>query len=88
MSKKTEKPREVHQKDGFILEWFPRRSQLDVNVYQEKPDGSKGDLVSELVYPKVRGITFENWDAEAVHIAKKELEKKTGGETNGNTEHH
>lgn len=75
MSKKPEKPREVYVRDGFILEWFPRRTELDVNVYVEKPDGTKGELISELVYPKVRGLNCETWNAEAVSIAKREREE-------------
>jgi hypothetical protein len=74
MSKK-DKPREVHTKDGFILEWFSRRGELEVNVYVENPDKSKGKLVSELAYPKITGVAFGEWDAEAVSIAKRELER-------------
>jgi hypothetical protein len=75
MSKKG-KPREVHKKDGFILEWFVRRSSLDVDIYQENPDGTKGKLVSELAYPKISGVSFEAWEAEAVRIAREELKKQ------------
>jgi len=74
MSKKG-KPRETTKKDGFILEWYPRRTSLDVDVYQENSDGSKGKLVSELEYPKLRGTGPKDWEAEAVSIAKRELEK-------------
>lgn len=72
---KTEKPRETHVKDSFILEWFYRRSSLDVNVYSENADKSRGALVSELQYPKIRGIEPKEWDAEAVAIAKRELKE-------------
>jgi hypothetical protein len=74
MSKKG-KPRETTKKDGFILEWFPRRGSLDVDVYQENSDGTKGKLVSELGYPKLSGTGPRDWEAEAVSIAKRELEK-------------
>jgi hypothetical protein len=71
-----QKPTIIHR-DGFILEWFRRRGQLDVNVYKENPDKSKGELVEELIYPKVG--TPEIWSPEAVSIAKnrlKELQKE------------
>lgn len=75
MSKKTEKPRETHRRDGFILDWFVRRSQLEVNIYVENPDGTRGKLVSELAYPKVSGLGSRDWEPEAVSIAKKDIEK-------------
>ena len=46
-----------------------------MDIYVENADKSKGKLVSELVYPKIRGCSFEGWETEAVGIAKQELEK-------------
>lgn len=76
MMPNTEKPRETHKRDGFILDWFVRRSELNVNIYLENPDGTKGKLVSELTYAKIRGVAFAEWEPEAVSIAKRELEKE------------
>jgi hypothetical protein len=73
---KSRKPDEVHKKDGLWLEWFRRRSSLDVDIYIENKDGTRGDLVSELTYPKVGSVTYADWEPEAVSIAKEELEKK------------
>ena len=67
----TKKPI-VHKRDGFWLEWFSRRSSLDVNVYIENPDGTRGKLVSELEYPRLSGFGPEDWEKEAVPIAKRE----------------
>jgi len=71
-----DKPNVVIEKDGFICEWFSKRSELWVNIYKKKDDGTKGELVSELTYPKIRGTGPDDWMAEAVSIAKRELEKK------------
>jgi hypothetical protein len=65
----------VHQRDGFELEWFTRRSELEVNIYLVNPDGSRGKLVSELAYPKISGAGFSDWEPEAISIAKREMEK-------------
>ena len=62
----------IHKRDGFWLEWFSRRSTLEVNIYVENPDGSRGKLVSELDYPKFGGLTPSDWEAEAISIAKKD----------------
>lgn len=67
----TKKPI-VHKRDGLWLEWFAHRTTLDVNVYLENADGTRGELVSELEYPRISGFGPEDWEAEAVSIAKKE----------------
>jgi hypothetical protein len=67
----TDKKLIIHKRDGFWLEWFSRRSTLDVNIYIQNADGTRGKLVSELQYPKIRGLGPDDWEPEAVHIAKK-----------------
>jgi len=73
---RARRPNETHKRDGFILDWFIKRSSLDVNIYLEKSNGAKGELVSELEYPKVFGIGFSDWESEAIGIAKDDLKKK------------
>lgn len=73
---KKDRPSSVTEKEGFILEWFSRRGELDVNIYKKNSDGTKGSLISELVYPKIKGTGPADWEPEAVSIAKSELEKQ------------
>jgi hypothetical protein len=56
--------------DGYWLEWFTRRAELDVDVYRLGPGRTRGELVSELSYPKISGIGFSDFTAEAVSIAR------------------
>jgi len=62
----------IRKRDGFWLEWFSRRSSLDVNIYLLNPDGTRGKLVSELGYPKLGIFGPSDWEAEAISIAKKD----------------
>ena len=63
----------IIEKEGLRLEWFARRSELDVSVYRLNADGTRGGIVSMLAYPKVAGIGFNDFTPEAISIAKREL---------------
>jgi hypothetical protein len=65
----------IIKKEGLWLEWFARRSSLDVDIYVENPDHSRGQLITQLEYPKVSGIGYSDWTPEAISIARKELAK-------------
>lgn len=73
----------IVKREGLWLEWFTRRSSLEVDIYVENPDHTRGQLVSQLEYPKVSGIGFSDWTPEAISIAKRELAKQQGAKPNG-----
>ena len=75
--------------DGFWQEWFVRRSEFEVNVYTETaevtpatPDTNasksfkRGELVSELSYPRIAGIGITDFQRDASALAKIELEER------------
>ena len=67
------KPASIIKEDGLWLEWFSRRSELEVNVYRLNSDGTRGGIISVLGYPKLSGIGFTDFTREAKSIAKREL---------------
>lgn len=67
------RPPFVIKEDGLWLEWFSRRSELEVRVYRHNTDGTRGGIISILGYPKVPGIGFTDFTPEAKSIAKREL---------------
>lgn len=64
---------DVRTNDGLWLEWFVRRSELEVSVYRIAEGGTRGGIISKLAYPKIAGIGFSDWTPEAMSIAKREL---------------
>jgi hypothetical protein len=71
---KKKKPDHVSELDGYKVEWRFRRSEYEADVYN-----AKGELVSELEYPKVPGnnrLYLDDFAKEAVSIAKRKEEEK------------
>lgn len=57
--------------DGLLFRFIPRRRRFDCDVYRN------GELVAELVYPKIPGWRASDmckaFGKEALHLAKLEL---------------